>query len=297
MLELIISKDIWNQFFSITNTFDVKDFIDICFVAFIVYNAIRIMRETRAETLIKGVILLALAYLFSWLLDLDAMSFIIRSVFSQWVIVILIILFQPEVRRALEQMGKSKLSRLTIFGPRREDRVYRRMISEALNEVCQACAVMSERHIGALLVWERNTALGDIISTGTLVDAHLTGNLVMNIFFPNSPLHDGALVVREGRISAAGCILPLTKRTDVEDDLGTRHRAAIGISEESDALVIVVSEETGGISLADNGDLHRDLQQMQLYNILRTDLLGDDIKKESSLKKWLFKGSNKHEKK
>lgn len=260
--------DTFNKILSVFSTFSITDFLDIVLVAVVIYICIRIIRETRAIQLAKGLIYLAIIYGIVNLLGMEASSFIFKSIFSN-ILIILVILFAPEVRKILEQVGHGAMTKnlKTIIHP--GFAVELAEISDAIEAVCKACADMSDKKTGALICFENNTMLGDVITTGTQLNAKTTKELIENIFFPKSPLHDGAMVIRDGRIFAAGCILPLTKKT-VSTALGTRHRAGIGITEQSDAIVVIVSEETGYISVAQKGVLQRNISDGDLRDILMT---------------------------
>lgn len=240
------------------------DVLDIIVVSFVVYTAAKWIRDTRAEQLIKGiVILLVAAQVFFWL-QLNTINFILQNAVQTGILALLVV-FQPELRRALEHMGRSKFGSFLQVGGNISEEEW--VVN--IDKIVQAVSVMSQRKIGALLVLERKTHIGDIIRSGTTVDALISPELILNIFMPNSPLHDGALVVRENRLIAAGCFLPLTQKEDLSQELGTRHRAAIGLSESVDAVVVVVSEETGKISIALNGDLTRNLNADTLKRALQ----------------------------
>lgn len=263
--------DTFNKILSVFSTFSITDFLDIVMVAVVIYICIRIIRETRAIQLAKGLIYLAIIYGIVNLLGMEASSFIFKSIFSN-ILIILVILFAPEIRNILEQVGHGATAKSLKTIIHQGFAVELAEISDAVEAVCKACSDMSDKKIGALICFENNTMLGDVIATGTQLNAKVTKELVENIFFPKSPLHDGAMVIRDGKIFAAGCILPLTKKT-VSTALGTRHRAGIGITEQSDAIVVIVSEETGYISVAQNGALQRDISDGDLRDILMTAFL------------------------
>ena len=271
-------------------SFGVTDLLDIALISFVVYNAIKLVRETRAFQLIKGLLLLAVAYLLVNQLDMQTSSYIFRFLFQN-VFIILVILFQQEIRQVIEKVGNSKFTSLSlILKGNSADK--EKTVNDSINEISKAVQRMSESKTGSLIVMERQTLLGDVIKSGKPVDAYITHELIGNIFFPKSPLHDGAAIVRNGRLVAAGCVLPLTKNTDVSSDLGTRHRAALGMSELSDAVVVVVSEETGIISLAYAGALERNLSDSELREKLINYLVdnpSDNIIDNDIFKK-LFKG-------
>lgn len=264
-------KDIFSKVLSLFSTFTISDFFDICLVAVIFYICIRIIRESRAIQLAKGLIYLAIVYGIVNLLDMEASSFIFKSIFSN-ILIIVAILFGPELRNILEQVGHgaTRKSFRTIIHPGVAVEIAE--LSDGISAVCKACSNMSDQKIGALICFENNTILGDVIATGTEINAKLSRELVENIFFPKSPLHDGAMVIRDGKIYAAGCILPLTKKT-VSSSLGTRHRAAIGLTEQSDSIVVIVSEETGSISVAQNGVLSTGVSVGDLRDILTTEFV------------------------
>ncbi len=254
----------------IIEQFRFVDAIDIALVAFIIYSGIKLVRETRAGQLIKGFLILLVFWGISYFLQLHMMRTIL-SYFFQFTLVALLIVFQPEIRRALEQIGRSDISgsthKLFEFSSDEEEKILRRN-RKAVNAVVDAAAVMSKQKTGALMVFEMRTKLGDIIDTGTVINAMPSPQIIGNIFFNKAPLHDGAMIIRDGMIYAAGCILPLTKDENVSLELGTRHRAAIGMSENSDAVVVVVSEETGQISVVVNGIITRNYTRETLRSEL-----------------------------
>ena len=269
MIESI--TDFFNKILSVFSTFSIADFLDIVMVAILIYICIRIIRETRAILPATGLIYLAIVYGIVNLIGMEASSFILKSIFSN-ILIILVILFSPEIRHILEQVGHGATAKSikAIIHP--GVAVELAEINDAISAVCKACSDMSDKRIGALICFENNTMLGDVISTGTEIHAKVSKELVETIFFPKSPLHDGAMVIRDGQVYAAGCILPLTKKT-VSSALGTRHRAGIGLSEESDAIIIIVSEETGAISVVKNGVLDRDISDGDLRDILITEFI------------------------
>ena len=263
--------DFFNKILSVFSTFGISDALDILFVAVIIYGCIRIIRETRAMQLAKGILLLLVMYGIVNLLHMEASSFIFKSIFSN-IVLLAAILFSPELRNILEQVGKGATGKSlkTIIHPGVAIDVAE--IGDCIEATCTACSDMSDQHVGALIVFENETMLGDIIASGTELHAKASRQLIENVFFPKSPLHDGALVIRDGRLYAAGCILPLTKKS-VSSALGTRHRAGIGLTEQSDAVVVIVSEETGAISVAIGGVLNHDVSDGDLRDILKTEFL------------------------
>lgn len=234
--------------------------LDIIVVSFIFYKFYMLMHETRAEQLLKGILLIILLIPVSSLLHLTTLNWILNKTITIGVLSFVII-FQPEIRKALEHIGRSAFTDKHIL----EDE---EIIEEVITEVTNAVENLSKSRTGALIVIEQTTGLGDIIATGTKIDAEISSALLENIFVVNTPLHDGATVIRNDRIAAAGCFLPLTNNPNISKQLGTRHRAAIGISEISDSLVIIVSEETGVISLTVNGNLTRYYTKDRLKDIL-----------------------------
>ncbi len=274
-------------------SFGVTDFLDICLVAFIIYNAIKLIRETRAFQLVKGLLLLGAGYLIIGMLEMQASSYIFRFVFQN-IFIILIILFQQEIRQVFERVGKSKFTNISLL--LKGNRVAQEeVVGNAVIEIAKAVQRMSDSKTGSLIVMEKEMLLGDVIKTGKSIDAFVTHELIGNIFFPNSPLHDGAAVIRNGRLLCAGCVLPLTKNDEVSSDLGTRHRAALGMSEQSDAMVIVTSEETGIISVAFKGELIRELTEAELREKLLNYLIDSvpDKASDSGMLKKLLKGWKK----
>lgn len=253
--------------------FGITDFLDICLITFLLYNGIKLIRETRAFQLVKGLLLLGVAYLFISALEMQASLTVFRAVFQN-IFLVLFILFQQEIRQVIEKVGRSRFSGFISFikGNNTEKKA---VLSESIIEIAKAVFRMSESKTGSLIVMEKEMLLGDVIKTGKLVDAQITHELIGNIFFPKSPLHDGAAVVRDGRLYSAGCVLPLTRSDEVSSDLGTRHRAAIGMSEQSDAMIIVSSEETGIVSVAFKGTLTRGLNESELREMLMNYLVED----------------------
>ena len=262
-------------FFSIgalfTNLFEHPDWhniVDVAILAVLIYNVIKLVIHTRSNSLFKGIaVVLVMAWLSS-VLRFSAVSWLLNQIISMGLLV-LVILFQPEFRRGLDQLGRSKLMR-RVFGVNGQtpEQV---QVERPVTEIVRAMTDMSRKRIGALIVIERVTGLGDVIETGTRVDAEISAPLIENIFEPNTPLHDGAMIIRNRRINAAACILPLSEDPSISRDLGTRHRAAIGITETTDAVSLIVSEETGIISMAREGRLTRHLDTRSL-SILLTEL-------------------------
>lgn len=258
----------WEWMVSIAMNFQFKDAVDIIIVAFLIYGVVKLVRETRAGQLVKGLFLLVILFIISSYFNLVMVSRVL-AYFFQFAFVAILIVFQPEIRKALEQVGRNNVGQSIAAVVTGRDRSYdRAQIRKAINAVVDGVGILQQLKMGALIVFERKTKLGDIIETGTQINCEPSGQIVGNIFFNKAPLHDGAMIIRDGMIHAAGCILPLTKNTSVSAELGTRHRAALGVSEESDAVVVLVSEETGQISVAVNGVLARRFTRDTLRDVL-----------------------------
>lgn len=268
----------WNQILYAVASMRIPfDIIDILIMAYIIYKAIGFMRDTRAGQLAKGLVLLVLLYFIANWWKLATLKWVL-SRFVDYIIIAIAIIFQPELRRILERVGHTKLMNTQSSAYDSEP------IEDCIDKVSRAAGLMQESKTGALVVFERSTQLGEIIDTGTVINATPSVQMVNNIFFPKSPLHDGALIVRDGRLYAAGCILPLTQREDLSTQLGTRHRAAIGMTENSDAVVLVVSEETGTISIVVNGQITRGYNAISARAELRKLLLdGENTANENKL--------------
>ncbi len=283
----ITPQVLWENFTNILRVVTPYDIIDIAIVAFLIYKLIGLLKETRAEQLVKGVFAILLLYAVTTLTPFRMLAFIMEMLVRYGAIVLLV-LFQPELRKILEQVGRSRLSNLQVFSPNTSSSEYERSQTiKTINAICDACALLSKERIGALIVMEKETKIGEIISTGTIIDSQPSSDLIKNVFFPNSPLHDGALVIRNNRLYAAGCFLPLSDNYEISRTLGTRHRAALGISEVSDALVVVVSEETGAITVAKNGKLNLRITANTLSTILYDEFIEDEDK--AAEKKKLFR--------
>lgn len=242
-------------------TIRIKDIIDIIIVAAVFYKLFTLIRETRAEQLTKGIIALFIFAKISGWLELYTINWILENAMTVGVLAILIV-FQPELRRGLEYIGRSRFLTKSLLEIRGES------LSETVEELVEATASLSRQKIGALMVIERETGLNEVVETGTKINGKVSSNLLINIFIPNTPLHDGAVIIKEDTIKGAACFLPLTENSNISKELGTRHRAALGISERSDSLSIVVSEETGAISIAENGSMSRHLDEKTLRQIL-----------------------------
>ncbi|MBR0280539.1 MAG: diadenylate cyclase CdaA [Oscillibacter sp.] len=241
-------------------------YLDIAIMVFVLYRVLLLVRKTRAVSLLKGLLVFLAILLVSTVFQLHGINYIMNRLVD-WGVLALIILFQPEIRRILEQMGSRRF--MAILTPTVSAGLMEQMISQTV----LACSEMSQSRTGALIVFEREINLDEFVRSGTVLDASVSGELLKNIFFVKAPLHDGAVIVRNGRILGAGCVLPLSKNVNLSRDLGTRHRAGIGMSENSDAVVVIVSEETGTISVANGGMLKRHLKAETLENLLRNELL------------------------
>ena len=278
----------WDKFAGALMSFNsFKDILDILFVAFIIYALIIQMRKTQSIQIMKGVALVAVLYLFVILFEMNASRFIFSNVFSN-LLVIVAIVFSGEIRQALERMGQKKnLAFLSLFSSKgNNEETY-----DVINNVCRACGEMSEDRVGALIIFQRKSLLGDITRQSVPIDSCVTTEMLLSIFYPKAALHDGAIVIKDGRIVAARCVVPLKNEKEVTEHVGTRHRAAIEVSLRSDAIAVVTSEETGIISVAKDGKLQRGLSDAELREILAELLIGSDDddaeggKKKFSLKK------------
>ena len=256
---------VWNQLSNI----GIVDVLDIAIVALLLFWVIKFMRARRAGKLMLGIVMLFLLLLLSAAFEMRALNFILNSLFSVGLIAIVIV-FQPELRSALEKVGG--------VSDNLKSMVDNDEMKLAIGQICDAAQEFSKNRTGALIVFERNVRLGDVIRTGTTIDAVTTSLLLGNIFYNKAPMHDGAVIIRKGRVHAAGCYLPLSSNNNIVKELGTRHRAAIGMSENSDAIILVVSEETGGISVAVDGDIKRNFTRKALEGYLINSLMGEEKK-------------------
>ncbi len=269
----------FSGFFEIIFRMTINDIIDISIVAYIFYKIFMFIKDTRAAQVLKGIILLLVATELSKIFKLHTFNWILLKALDLGFIATLII-FQPELRAGLEHIGRTKFN----FFTKNSVNLSEEKFNTVLEEIVEALYSLSRQKIGALIIIERQTKIGDIINTGTSIDAEISRQLLINIFIPNTPLHDGAVVIRDNQLKAAACFLPLTQSKDLSKDLGTRHRAAIGVSEVSDCISLVVSEETGDVSIAKAGKLYRSISKERMINILRSNL------KSSSQEKGFFKG-------
>ena len=255
-------------------TMGITDLLDVIIVAYLIYKVIWFVRRTNSYNLAKGVVLILIVLWLSYIFHLTMINFLLRRTVELGLIA-LVVLFQPELRRLLERMGRSFSSKRSVSSTEIED---------AISQTVLACTQMSASHTGALLIFERKEKLNSIMTTGTIINSDISAELIKNLFYNKAPLHDGAVIMREGRIAAAGCVLPLTQSTNLSKELGMRHRAGIGLSEQSDAVVIIVSEETGDISLAVEGLLKRHLNGVTLDKLLRTELIRQEEESSTRVK-------------
>ena len=246
----------------------VTDVLDVVIIAFLVYKLLDLVKSTRAENILKGVVMFLLALWLSEIFHLNGIAYILGNM-VQVGILALIILFQPEIRQILEKLGSKNIRLLRAFTPAQQQSE----LEKAIDQTVIACSEMSQTKTGVLIVFERHIQLDDMVRSGTTLDAAVSSELLKNIFFVKAPMHDGAVIIRHGRILGAGCMLPLSKNVNLSRDLGMRHRAGIGMSENSDAVVVIVSEETGSISVAVGGMLKRHLMPETLSKLLRNELM------------------------
>lgn len=259
---------------------DWRNLVDIAILSILIYNVIKLAMHTRANSLFKGMALILILAWVSDVLQISALNWLLQQIISMGVIVIVIV-FQPELRRALDQIGRSKWTRQMFSSSKRQRSD---QMEQHVAEIVRALNNMSRKKIGALIVFERSTGLGEVIESGTVVDAEISDPLIENIFEPNTPLHDGAMIIRDERIVAAACILQLSDDYSISRELGTRHRAAIGITESTDAISLIVSEETGIISMARDGKLTRYLDTKSL-TILLTEIFSPEREKSGTLRR------------
>ncbi|MDR1754723.1 MAG: diadenylate cyclase CdaA [Eubacterium sp.] len=287
-------RDILDNLVSIVKMMTFIDYLDMFLLTFIVFWVIKFVRETRAVQLIKGILLFSLILLLIRQLEFKALG-LISNAFINVGMMAIIVMFQPELRRMLEKFGRNNVVRSLAFNLEGNPSDILSKVLQSNEQISLACERLSRTAVGALIVMERQTKLGEQIDTGVILDAQPSEPLIQNIFFPHSPMHDGAVIVRNGLLLAAGCFLPKPQKEDlIPRELGSRHRAAIGMSEVSDALVVIVSEETGTISIAENGALKRGFDKKSLCKYLNLKLLPDHS--ESILRKEIrFKKIKKYE--
>lgn len=271
----------WEGFINLARNVSIPDMIDIAIVTYIFYKVYTFIKDTRAEQVLKGMLFLLVATKVSEIFNLHTLYWMLENTLTVGLIAVLII-FQPELRSGLEYIGRTKF---TFLGKNNYN-LSEDMLNRNIEEIVECLYSLSRQKIGALIIMERDTKIGEVINTGTIIDAEISRQLLINIFIPNTPLHDGAVVIRDGKVTAAACFLPLTESKDLSKDLGTRHRAAIGVSEISDCLSLVVSEETGAVSIAKSGKLYRNMTKERVTNILRSNLKSSSQNQE----KGFFKG-------
>lgn len=272
------------------------DILDILVVAFLIYKLLPLFRSSGALRILRGIAAVFLVAGVTDLLNMYTLNFLINQILTVGLLA-LVILFQPELRRIMDHLGNVKVSK--IFGIRQQSQE----LDNVITQTVMACEVMSKERVGALMVFSRDNSLEEYVKSGTVIDGQVSEQLIRNIFFPKASLHDGAMIIRDGRVLAAGCVLPLSNSKRLSADLGTRHRAGVGMSEASDALVVIVSEETGTISVAVGGMLKRHLAPQTLERLLRNELMPSDTEQEENLVLKLkqrlrksTKGANQNEK-
>lgn len=270
----------WQGFVSLASNVNIPDIVDIAIVTYIFYKVYTFIKDTRAEQVLKGMLFLLVATKVSEIFNLHTLYWMLENTLTVGLIAVLII-FQPELRSGLEYIGRTKF---TFLG-KNNYTISEDELKKDIEEIVECLYSLSRQKIGALIIMERDTRIGEVINTGTIIDAEISRQLLINIFIPNTPLHDGAVVIRDGKVKAAACFLPLTESKDLSKDLGTRHRAAIGVSEISDCLSLIVSEETGAVSIAKSGKLYRNMTKERLTNILRSNLKSSDQGQEKGFLK------------
>ena len=268
-------REIMDTGLELAKLIGIFDIIDIAIIAFVVYHIFRFIRKSRSGQVAKAIVIIVVAMAVANLMHLRVVSFFLNNAVELGLIT-LVIIFQPEIRRFLERMGSGRLKELFMAETSSGE------VETAIEETVKAYVTMSKDKVGALMVFERKTLLDDVLKTGVAMDARITAELLKNLFWNKAPLHDGAVIVRNGRIIGAGCMLPMSGNVNLSRDLGMRHRAGIGISESSDAVVAIVSEETGSISVAINGMLKRHLTPETLEKLLRTELMPETDEKKTN---------------
>lgn len=290
--------NLWQQIVGFFATYNwISDTLDIFLVALFVYFIIRLVRDSRAEQLLRGILLLIVLYVVAYFLELKTVQFLLQAVFDN-ALLLLIVVFQPEVRRALEQAGNSRSGLSRLFGGFKAENnaTHIEQWNKAFEATADALEILQKQKMGALVVMERSTRLGEIVRSGTIIEAEPSAALISAIFYNKAPLHDGAMIIREGKVYAASCILPLTENLQISRELGTRHRAAVGMSEQSDAIVIILSEETGTISVAESGELVRNLNREALIKLLADRILWNSEEAEPLKKIFTLRKDRKEKK-
>ncbi|MCQ2405118.1 MAG: diadenylate cyclase CdaA [Clostridia bacterium] len=283
---------IWDRVVGLVSSINVfTSLLDIVVVAVLLYAVFKLVRDSRAEQLVKGIILFLLLYVVARICRLTTLLYIMNFLLTN-ALILLAVIFQPELRRALERAGRTRVGGdLFNFGLSNDDLARNARVDQSINAVCDGLELLQRQKMGALVVFERSTRLGEVMLTGTELNAEPSAELVGTLFFNKSPLHDGAIILRDGKIAAAGCILPLSDNPQIQSELGTRHRAAVGMSENSDAVVLVLSEETGELSLAVSGVLKPNYSHDSLRLALRNMLLEQDLSADK--KRWFQRGRQK----
>ncbi len=276
--------DIPNQL-ALFSGIGINDYIDILLIAYLVYCVAKFFKDTRSIQVLKGIVVLIIALQLSEIFRLNTIKFILENAMQMGVFA-LIVLFQPELRNALSKMGRSKIPFLNFEEAKNNDLWY-----DVIKSISNASKQLSEKKVGALIVLERNAKILDVVRTGIILEANVSSELLINIFYPKAPLHDGAVIISDGKLKSAGCFLPLSQNDTLDSELGTRHRAGLGISESCDCVVVIVSEETGKISLACDGALTRNLTPQVLEEALKNLLLKQD--KTTTKSKWKMKLKSK----
>ena len=265
-------SNLTNAFLSIVQSIGIFDILDIAIITIIIYRVLSLLKKTRAFQLLKGVILVLAVYIFAIRFRLKTLKFVIQNLLQVGLIALLVV-FQPEVRRALEQVGNANVLMANLFKKKTPEQAEIDRLRKAIAAICDSVEKMSEERTGALIVMEKFGKLDTIKQSGTFVNADITPEIIGTIFYEGTPLHDGATIIHDGRITHAGCVLPLSDNLEISKEMGTRHRAALGLSEVSDAIPLVVSEETGTISFAKNGVLVRHLDRQSLYDMLTKEFI------------------------
>lgn len=276
-------ENVWQQTVGFFHTYNwLSDTLDILLVALFLYFIIRLVRDSRAEQLLRGILFLVVLYVVAHFLKLQTVLFLLQAVFDN-ALLLLIVVFQPEVRRALEQAGNSRSGIARFFGGFKAENnaTHIEQWNKAIDATVDALEILQKEKMGALIVMERTTRLGEIVRSGTIMEAEPSAALISAVFYNKAPLHDGAMIIRDGKVYAASCILPLTDNLQISRELGTRHRAGVGMSEESDAIVIILSEETGMISIAEAGELKRNFSGETLKKTLADRILWSADEAES----------------
>ena len=290
--------NLWQQIVGFFVTYNwISDTLDILLVALFLYFIIRLVRDSRAEQLLRGILILVVLYAAAYVFELKTVQYLLQAIFDNGLL-LLIVVFQPEVRRALEQAGNSRSGLARIFGGFKAENnaAHIEQWNKAIEATADALEILQKQKMGALVVMERTTRLGEIVRSGTIIEAEPSAALISAVFYNKAPLHDGAMIIRDGKVYAASCILPLTDNLKISRELGTRHRAGVGMSEESDAIVIILSEETGMISIAEAGELKRNFTRETLIKTLADRIIWNDEEPESLKKIRKFRITRKEKK-